>query len=479
MLRLNVGYSRARICTKRIIQGSALPSFILCLSIGLSGCNSATTESHPAAAASPHESASATASVTVSPQIGSTVGLKTGVAETRNLALNKTLTGRIQADVGKEIDVSSRVNARVDSIAVPPGSFLAKGALIATLTSKDVSDIQAQLIEASARLMTAKSHEERERQIYKEQVQLPPALLEARTAAKNAKVQRELAANSLRRQQTLLHEKIGAMKDLVAAKAQFEAANLECEQAEANLKREEALFAGKGVLRRTLQAAQAEALSAEKQVQALKSRLKFLGVDEDAIARTVKDGTAMGTIHLRAPGAGVVTFFDVGPGELVEAEKPLFRLTDLSTALVEADLPEIDVHKVQLGDAISVKVPGLANPLPAKISFIANHVNTSTRTVPIRARISDQTHTLKVGMFADVILAVEETRALSVPKAAIQEIEGRKCVFVKTAQGFVQRPIQIGAETDHFVQVLSGLAEGEEVATDGSLMLKTEITYRH
>jgi cobalt-zinc-cadmium efflux system membrane fusion protein len=82
-------------------------------------------------------------------------------------------------------------------------------------------------------------------------------------------------------------------------------------------------------------------------------------------------------------------------------------------------------------------------------------------------------------MFADVVLADDDIDTLAVPKSAIQEIEGLKCVFVRQGIGFEKRSIETGVETEDYVQIKSGLKPNEIVATQGSLMLKTELTYRH
>ena len=68
---------------------------------------------------------------------------------------------------------------------------------------------------------------------------------------------------------------------------------------------------------------------------------------------------------------------------------------------------------------------------------------------------------------------------MACPKSAIQEHDGGKIAFVKKTDGFQARPIKLGKEGELYCEVLSGLSDGESVATQGSLMLKTELKYQH
>jgi cobalt-zinc-cadmium efflux system membrane fusion protein len=139
--------------------------------------------------------------IPVPERVVGSVGLKTEPVEIRKLIVPKSLTGRIRPDLGKEIDVSSRVNARVDKLLVQPGDYVKKGQLIAVLTSKEVSDLEARLIEAHARLMTSKTHEERERQAYEQQIRAPKSLLDAKNAVRNADSELRLMQTQAKRQQ--------------------------------------------------------------------------------------------------------------------------------------------------------------------------------------------------------------------------------------------------------------------------------------
>ena len=59
--------------------------------------------------------------------------------------------------------------------------------------------------------------------------------------------------------------------------------------------------------------------------------------------------------------------------------------------------------------------------------------------------------------------------------SAIQEVEGRSVVFVRTPRGFVVRPVTVGTGSDSAVPIISGLRVGERVATVNAFVLKAEL----
>jgi cobalt-zinc-cadmium efflux system membrane fusion protein len=80
-------------------------------------------------------------------------------------------------------------------------------------------------------------------------------------------------------------------------------------------------------------------------------------------------------------------------------------------------------------------------------------------------------------MYASITLSAGEPReVLAVPAGAIQEVEGQTLVFVKTAQGsFERRDVAVGPEIAGWVEVRSGVQEGEVIAVSGSFLLKSEL----
>ncbi|HEY9783750.1 MAG TPA: efflux RND transporter periplasmic adaptor subunit [Candidatus Obscuribacterales bacterium] len=418
--------------------------------------------------------------IKVSDDVAKTIELKTEPIARRALSLPMHVTGKIEPDFGKEVDVTSRITGRVTQILVSPGQVVTKGQLMATVDSQEISDLQAELIEALSKLKIAMAHEERERQVYSELLTRPKTLIDARTTYRAAQVRKNLAESEFKRQEGLYKEKISSQRDYLSAQATLAEAEAAYEQAKIDLQREENLFQNKAMLKRDLQLAQAETARERQHVKTLQQRLEFLGADVQMLKEVMRTGTIRGVVRIIAPTAGVVSHHDVAVGEVIHPEKSMFKVTDLSTVIVKADLPEVDLQRVRLGSKVHVRVASYPNEdFQAVISYISEHVNPDTRTVAIRARLDNGDRRFKSQMFAEIDLEGAAQDVLACPKSAVQELEGKKVVFVRTANGFEERHPKLGAESEKYYEVIAGLTEGEEVATQGSLMLKTELTYKH
>ena len=393
---------------------------------------------------------------------------------------NCHLTGRIEADYGGEVDVSARISGRVSKILARPGETVQKGQTLALIDSPQISDLQAEAVESKSKLAIAEAHAERERQIYQEQMQRPKALLEARVNLQHMQVQAELIEQEFLRQEGLYKEKIAATKDFLAAKAAYSKAKVDLEQAKTALQREEGLYKNRSLMKKEYQVALAEVAREKQHLHTITKRLDFLGADHKMTEEVLVSGNITGLVRIVAPMTGVLSRYDCAVGEVVQPERSMFKLTDLKFVQVSADLPEIDLARVKLGDKVVIKIASYPNQqFTGTVSYISVNVNPDTRSVPIRARLANPDGRLRTNMFAEIDLEGNARNFLACPQAAVQEHDGKKIVFVKCSQGFEERPITLGAQGRNYDEVLTGLKAGEVVATQGSLMLKTELNYQH
>ena len=400
--------------------------------------------------------------------------IKTEVIKRQRASLPILLSARIEPDFGKEVDVSTRIAGRVKEVLVKPGQIVAAKQLLLVVDSREISNLQADLIESTTKWKDAQAHEESERQIYQARLSSPKALLAAKNNFRQAKIKRELAESALRRIKGLVDEHISAAKDYAAAKANLATAESEFEQTQADLQREEQLYKNHASMKMDYQLAHSAAAREKEHMHMLYQRLEFLGTDKSRLDQILSTAAIDGAIDIRSPVAGVVSHYDVAVGEVVQTEKSLMKITDLSTVLVRADLPEVELSLVTIGSQATIKIASYPGErFKGTISFISEHVNPETRTVAIRARLNNADRKLKTNMFAEIDLETPVREYLACPKAAIQERDGHKTVFVVTATGFEERKITIGSTKGDFVEVLSGLEEGQKVATKGSSMLGT------
>ncbi len=166
-------------------------------------------------------------------------------------------------------------------------------------------------------------------------------------------------------------------------------------------------------------------------------------------------------------------------GELADPTKNLYTVADLSSVWVMVDINEKELAKVRKGQNAMVTVGAFPDlGFPGRISHIADMVDDATRTVKARIEVQNTGRKLKPEMFASVELALpaDAPPVLAVPEDALQDLEGRKVVFV-TANGmeFEPRPLALGRASGGQVEVLGGLKEGERYAVKGGFLLKSEL----
>ncbi len=418
--------------------------------------------------------------ITVTPEVVKRIDLKTEVVSKREVIVPLHLTGRIEPDYGREVDISARISGRISKILVHPGSMVRKGQIMAMIDSPQISDLQAEAVEAKSKLSIAEAHAERERQIYEEHLERPKALLEAQANLQTLQLQSDLSEQELKRQEDLYREKIAATKDYLAAKSNNAKFKVALGQAKTALKREEQLYKNRGLMKREYQLAMAEVTRDRQHLHTICKRLDFLGADRTMTQRMLTSGNINGLVQITAPIDGDLSRYDCAVGEVVQPEKSMFKLTDLKYVQVLADLPEVDLKRVRIGDKVKIKVASYPDrEFTGVISYISVIVNTDTRTVPIRARLANFDSKLKTNMYAEIDLEGTSQNFLACPKSAVQEHDGNKIVFIKRANGFEERIVKFGKQGENYDEVVSGLTEGDVVATQGSLMLKTELSYQH
>ena len=109
-----------------------------------------------------------------------------------------------------------------------------------------------------------------------------------------------------------------------------------------------------------------------------------------------------------------------------------------------------------------------------RIQYISDFFKEDTRTVTVFMEIANTDYKLKPGMFADITIHLNHhDRVLAVPRSAVLDDGPLKLVFVGRGNEYVPVVVETGIEEDGFVQVLSGIAEGDVVVTNGNFQLKS------
>jgi Cu(I)/Ag(I) efflux system membrane fusion protein len=215
-------------------------------------------------------------------------------------------------------------------------------------------------------------------------------------------------------------------------------------------------------------------------VDAARSRLRLLSIPDDLVERSEQTGIAQSRFNLLAPGAGVVAELGVREGAMVSPGMTLFRIVDLGSVWVIADVPEALSSQVRVGSAAEVQVAGVGSPIAGKLSAILPDVDLVTRTVKGRIELRNPGLMLKPGMFVRVTFRPSNaSQALLIPQEAVIAT-GKRNVVILVEDGGKYRPVDVklGRESGGEVEVLSGLSEGQRVLSSGQFLLDSEASLK-
>ena len=277
-----------------------------------------------------------------------------------------------------------------------------------------------------------------------------------------------------------LGELIGDYLSEVAVQRQTEA-DLEVKQR--YLDRAEALIELEAIAQQMLELRRAEFKNADAAVASQRARVakieeqihRFGLSDADLAGLTPEEGgsghrTASHSV-LRAPFAGVVTRFDIAAGETVEPDRELMTLTDLSTLWVLADVYEKDLAKIKVNSDVDIRVDAYPDRVfVGRLTYVGDTIDPQTRTAKVRCVIANPDDVLKLEMFVRVSVPTHDNReALTVPAAALQQIDGQSVVFVRRSPSrFERRNVDVGITAGDVVEIRSGVRADEVIAGAGS-----------
>lgn len=215
-------------------------------------------------------------------------------------------------------------------------------------------------------------------------------------------------------------------------------------------------------------------------VDASRARLRLLSIPDDVVARSEQSGTAQTRFTLTAPISGVVAELGVRDGAMVSPGMLLFRIVNLSTVWVMADVPEALASQVRMGSAAEIHVAGLGDTFAGKLSAILPDVDPATRTLKARVELNNPGLVLKPGMFVRVMFKqASKVQSLMIPQEAVIAT-GKRTVVIVAGEGGHYRPVevQLGRESGGDVEVKSGLSEGQKIVASGQFMLDSEASLK-
>jgi Cu(I)/Ag(I) efflux system membrane fusion protein len=210
-------------------------------------------------------------------------------------------------------------------------------------------------------------------------------------------------------------------------------------------------------------------------------RLRNWDISEQQIARLRETGEPRRTLTLMAPASGVIVKDPPVAGMRFMPGEPLFRIADLSRVWLIGDVFEQDLALVRAGTRATLSVGAYPDrTFPGEVTFIYPTLNAETRTARVRIELANPQGQLKPGMYGTVqIDAGPKREVLTVPDSAVIDSGTRQVVLVSLGEGrFEPRDVKVGARGGGFVEVLSGVKEGESVVTRANFLIDSESNLR-
>jgi Cu(I)/Ag(I) efflux system membrane fusion protein len=211
-------------------------------------------------------------------------------------------------------------------------------------------------------------------------------------------------------------------------------------------------------------------------IKTARKKLLLWDITPAQIDKIVQSGEVPQYLSILAPASGIVIEKDIVRGSPVMAGQILYRLADLSTVWIEAQVYESELSLMGKGLPVKVKPIGLPGvTLDGVVSFISPALNPESRTGTVRIASKNSQLKLLPEMSVTVETEIDLGERLSIPKDAIIYSGDKQFVFIEQGEGrFMPRLITVGQKGDTAYEVVSGLSEGERVVTSGNFLIASE-----
>jgi multidrug efflux pump subunit AcrA (membrane-fusion protein) len=389
-------------------------------------------------------------------------------------------TGTVEANAYRQTPAMALVGGIVRRVVPQLGDNVGAGQTLAVIFSDEFAQTQS-------RYITLQTEAENARRNYERTQRLAAINQPGRSELEQAAKQRKAAEASLnemrnRYERTTRLVLIGAAsrEELEQDTTKLRTAEAEVEEARLRETRAGNLLPISAEVRTASEEALNKLRTAETELASTRQRLILYGMPTGRINALHSATQVTSDLGVSAPSTGTVTARYVNVGEVVEANKELMRVTDLSSVWIVAQVYERDAGRLRIGGPATITNDAFPERVfRGQISYIDPQVDETTRTVKVRIEVGNPSRILKLGMFVRVSLGRISAGERTVPvvtASAVQNINERQIVFVSTGDPntFELRPVRLGQEIDGRYPVIEGLTQGERVVTNGSFALRAE-----
>lgn len=215
-------------------------------------------------------------------------------------------------------------------------------------------------------------------------------------------------------------------------------------------------------------------------VEVVETRLRLWGLSDATIASIRSSGKPVEYLPFYAPATGTIMEKNVFEGSAVDAGQTLYRIADLSSLWVEAEIYENELSMIAVGQTTEITLSYSPDSvLEGTISYIYPYLNEGTRTARVRIDVPNPDGVLKPEMYTNVRFQIPMGERLVVPESAVVYAGKSHVAFVDLGEGRIEpRIIQTGIRTNDLIEVRDGLSEGETIVTSAVFLIAAESRLR-
>ncbi|AYH45456.1 efflux RND transporter periplasmic adaptor subunit [Azoarcus sp. DN11] len=188
-----------------------------------------------------------------------------------------------------------------------------------------------------------------------------------------------------------------------------------------------------------------------------------------------------GRLTFTAPANGVVMEKKAVEGMRFMPGDALYRIADLSTVWILADVYERDLARVKPGQHAVVTLDAFpGRSFDAKVAYLYPTLDAATRTTPIRLELANPDGLLRPGLFAHAdVNTGAAAPTLTVPTSALIDSGERQVVLVAQDEGrFLPKAVKVGRRGSEHIEILDGVTAGERVVVSANFLIDAESNLR-
>jgi membrane fusion protein, heavy metal efflux system len=352
-------------------------------------------------------------------QVSQNRAIETEVVTPQLIAGAVRATGKILVSEDRVAAIGPVHEGRLVRLYAGQGSVVKKGQKLADLQSADLDEAEADYLKAVA---------------------------DSENARRTSEAELRLAQQTYDRTKMLYEKTIAAGKALQSAEHDLQVARATADSSIASTK---------------------AALTSARH------RLLILGLTEGDIKALATKPDFAAVFSLTSPISGIVVERNATVGATVGSDANVFKIVDISSVWIDANVFEKDVARVRLGQPVNVSVTAFPGTVfTGRVILVSTVMDPETRSLKVRTEVANRDARLKPDMFANVEIITDVNRtSISIPQTALLNDGGQSVVFVAAGSGFEKRTVTTGIQSDDRIEITAGLKAGDKVVTKGNYLL--------